>query len=267
MFLFLKKRKRSNLTNQSPDFNDGHPGNPHDQDEDDLLDRSHDDDGMKYNKFGFAKLFGSKSGSKAASNNNLLGLGSGLTGYKGILDLERQSDFGTNGSGGYGAAIGAGAVAGSASVDTNDDFVYRGVTNSNNLDSVFRSSETSRGTSSFMGKSATGSTTNSSTFGGRTRLNSFAHPLASPEQFNFNEHHEYTGLAYGEHGSDDYLPAKDQGSSDYDNDTDSEFNPSDYDDGGLPGAGTIIEPDRGQIFGNQDHGSNNSQSRFAEDIT
>lgn len=90
LFLVLK-RKRSNVTNQLPDFaNDSR----------ELLDKGPVEKGPSG---GFRKIFGSKVSASGGVNQ---------------LDLEKD----------YSA------------VALDDDFAYRGVSNSNNLDSVFRSS-------------------------------------------------------------------------------------------------------------------------------
>lgn len=126
LFLFLKKRKDT-FVNQSPDFND-------DLMSDDLNDKAGENaiggigtgaaaaGGAGAGLFGFKRLFGKRRS------------GGGLTGFS---DLE------------HGAAAGAAGGGGAGDPDTSsDDFVYRGVTNNNNLDSVFKTLATNTGQNS-----------------------------------------------------------------------------------------------------------------------
>lgn len=137
LFLFLKKR-RSRVTNHSPDFADDTLGEDSNE------------------KLGLRRLFGSKHGSTNAG---------GVAGYN---DLENHLESRAADPFVGGAAVGR--------HDGQDDFAYRGVSNSNNLDSVFRGSGTNSGMNSGGDPSAPGSepTTNF-----HSRMNSTGYPLAS----------------------------------------------------------------------------------------
>lgn len=107
LLLFLKKRNKK-VTNQLPDF----------------ADEALSSDNEKSS--GFFKLFGAKNGPVNG--------GGGVSTYNG---LENQVNVKS-------AAVGAGAAA-AAGTGGDSDFEYRGVTNSNNLDSIFRSTATNTG--------------------------------------------------------------------------------------------------------------------------
>lgn len=110
-----------------------------------LPDFADDTSGNLNEKFGgFRKIFGSKATGGSAA----------LSGY---LDLE-----------GNAAAAGANLPQ-----DTDDDFEYRGVSNSNNLDSVFRTSGSNTGQSSAGLNSSSGSVKQHS------RLNSIYNPMTT----------------------------------------------------------------------------------------
>ncbi|EER32909.1 conserved hypothetical protein [Candida tropicalis MYA-3404] len=184
-------------------------------------------------------------------------------------DLERQAGNGTNTPGGYGSMSNNLNNNGRNYEDSEDDFVYRGVTNSNNLDSIFRSS--GRNTSSNARNSTLYKSTRSNSLSGtnsqptqsidgsenmHTRMNSYGHPLAHPDDFNFNEESKPITRG-GDISSSEY------NDDDMDDESDGEFHPSDYDSFIMPG-----DERTGNIFGdgNDVYGSNNSLSRFREDV-
>lgn len=110
------KRKRSNVTNQLPDFAD---------DSRELLDKG---------PSGFKKIFGTK-----------------VPTYGGVNQADLEKDY--------------------SAVGLNDDFAYRGVSNSNNLDSVFRASAATSAPVSGPGSSSASRH--------HSRYNSTANPLFS----------------------------------------------------------------------------------------
>ena len=125
LFLFLKKRKDT-FVNQSPDFND------------DMMSDLND-------KAGENAVGGIGTGAAAAG-----GAGAGLFGFKRLFG-KRHSGGGLTGFSDleHGAAAGAAGGGGTGDPDTSsDDFVYRGVTNNNNLDSVFKTLATNTGQNS-----------------------------------------------------------------------------------------------------------------------
>lgn len=107
LLVFLKRRGK-NVTNQLPDFAD------------DAL-ASDTEKGT-----GFLKIFGAKAGSS----------GGGVSTYNGL-----ENQINVRSASMAGAGLGAGTGTGNG-----DGFEYRGVTNSNNLDSVFRSTATNTAT-------------------------------------------------------------------------------------------------------------------------
>ena len=294
LFLYLKKRKRNNLTNQQPDFNKfiaGRDGGDLDDDDDESpLEEEdnkhiyHDNAGdnmVQNSKMGWFKSIFSNSGSGTsnASNSKLLGgaVGGGVAGASGGAgaggifrrldrngdDLERQA------GGGYGST-------GRNNNDTDNDFVYRGVTNSNNLDQIFRSnnntSSAARNSTIADGSAGVTSGTNSAK---HTRMSSYGHPLANPDDFNFDEEsYPIAGGVIG--GGEDYRPHT-AFSSHYDDDQsssgstsdDGEFHPSDYDSFIMPGDEAPEEPAHQyrprNIFSDGRQNSTNSLSRFHED--
>lgn len=196
-FLYLKKRRRNNLTNQQPDFNKviaGRDGGDLDDDDDESpLEEEenkhiyHDNAGdnmVQNSKMGwFKSIFKSGSGTANASNSKLLGtVGGGAAGAAGAgagagifrrldrndNDLERQA-------GGYGST--------GRNDDDMDDFYYRGVSSANNLDPIFRSnnntSSAARNSTIASGSAGVTSGTNSAK---HTRMNSYGHPLANPDE-------------------------------------------------------------------------------------
>jgi hypothetical protein len=228
------------MTNQSPDFNDDSTASMKNSDS---------------SRFEFKKLWGgghssnqemSQSGGNIFAeehpfqNNNLLTNSPGFSGESGTL------------VGGT-----SGMIAGSSQDskisqplnkytananpyinpnDDNSDFVYRGVSNNNNLESVFRSSKnTSRG-SSGSGKGLSGVTPKRTSM-----VHSMGHPLLPTEEFDFNEVHE-NDLGNQHH------PFHDESSD--------EDGTSQYDD--------LIDPQRPTFT--REVNSNNSQSRFTEEI-
>lgn len=238
LFLFLKRRKK--LTNQSPDFNDS------------SLDEERKDSSDKSTGFSFKKLFGSK----AATGPMLAG---GTGNVAGIQDLERNMNTPN-----YGSLAAAPPLPSGQDSGGDDDFFYRGVTNNNNLDSVFRTTPTSN---SGQGSIKRGENTNSSSRG-HSRFNSFGHPFANEDQFVFNENQE---------NEENQLLSNDEPAIVEDESSYSDFNPSDYEEDGLPGADMAptnntpypiedphsINPALGNL---PDAGSNNSRSRFTEEI-
>lgn len=231
MFLFLKKRKRQQITNQSPDFNGGGAtnrlGTGEDEEDTSLEDKNdhifHDSPNgdMKQSKLGWlTSIF----------NKNNAGSGSGAQSNGAAITGSGAAVAGAAGAAGAGALVGAGrsntfkrlrnnddlenqtygaAPQANNGGDANEDgFAYRGVTNANNLDSVFRSNgntSSNARNSSYWGKN---SSTRGSSISGtgdtyvdesplmssqqypndHTRMNSYGHPLANPDDFNFEEH-------------------------------------------------------------------------------
>lgn len=145
-----------------------------------------------------------------------------------MTDIERQNDS---------PAI----QADNNSANESDDFVYRGVSNNNNLDSIFRSTTTnSSGQNTAMGGSANQSATH-------TRMNSIGHPLDIPyETREVEEHDPFAG--HNRIDSNETENYENYDSSIYDLDQDD-----------------FIPADRTHIFGEEIH-SNNSRSRFQEEI-
>lgn len=265
----MKKRRSKGLTNQSPDFNDD------DDDRKEEINPTGPSPDSSNGAFGLGALFNIF---KKKNNATTTHVGYGAGSEAGIHDLERQMNISGGkyyGAGDTGATLGTANRSNSGrNHQADDDFFYRGVTNSNNLDSVFRSSTTSGQTS--IGKSGSGSasqrggeitnTTASSAL--HSRFNSFAHPmpLALPDQFNFNE---------VDHEAE---PLQSEKAAGYDSDPDSEY-PSDLDIPGLPGAAvpmghtapyphnlslSSVGPVE-NVFANEND-SNASRSRFTEEI-
>lgn len=139
LFLFLKKR-RSRVTNHSPDFAD-------------------DTSGDSNEKSGFKKLFGIGAGGAA-----------GAATVDSYNDLEKHLEsraalsdpFLGGGVGGHN----------NAAHDTSDDFAYRGVSNSNNLDSIFHGSGTATGGNSNDGTGGLNLSSASNRGPGHSRMNS-----------------------------------------------------------------------------------------------
>lgn len=204
LFLFLKKRKRSSYTNQSPDFNDDTSG----------------EDGYN-DKFGFKKLLGSKN------TANTLGAGAAAA------EHDRNA---------------RGFQTGPFAEPVDDDFQYRGVTNSNNLDSIFRSTATN----------STGPNSGQiSARVGHSRYGSVANHMSTmPEnRGNYDSTNEYGSAA----AADSYGHSRE-----HSDDTEGGFHPSDYEiyDEELPLPHINRNSD---VFGNEVH-SNNLRSRFTEEI-
>lgn len=239
LFLFLKKKKK--FTNQSPDFNNN--------------DSSEDSSTYNEKKTGFKKLFGSKN------TNSIIG------GVARSNDLERQ----INSKAGYsGAGAGAGAAGGVTPFDNdndgNDGYQYRGITNSNNLDSIFRTSGTNTRANTSGGGSGRASTKNGVT-GSSGRFGSVGGTLSSmPEGFHSSHNIDSPFGGYGSTANTDrsYGNPEEGGfghSREASDETDAGFGLSDYDM-----HDDLQHPDRGAIFGNNDNYSNNSKSRFHEEI-
>lgn len=143
LFLFLKKR-RSRVTNHSPDFAD-------------------DTSGESNEKSGFKKLFGLGAGGAAAG-----GAGT-VDNYN---DLERHLDSRAAVSDPFLGGAAAATAGGAAAHDTSEDFAYRGVSNSNNLDSIFHGSGTATGGNSNDGTGGMNSSSASHRGPGHSRMNS-----------------------------------------------------------------------------------------------
>lgn len=172
---------------------------------------SGDSDSYK-DKSGFKKLFSSK-------NTNTYG------GVAGVTDIERQNNTPV-------------IQADDESNEESDDFVYRGVTNNNNLDSIFRSTASN----SSGQNTATGGSANQSA--NHTRMNSIGHALDIPYETRESEEHDpfASHTRINSDGTDNFSP------SDYDID-----------------QNDLVPADRSNIFGEESH-SNNSRSRFHEEI-
>lgn len=235
LFLFLKKKKK--FTNQSPDFNNN--------------DSSEDSSNFNEKKTGFKKLFGSKN------TNSILG------GVARSNDLERQ----INNKAGYSGvgAAGAGAGAGNTPIvndnnDHSDGYQYRGITNSNNLDSIFRSSGTNTKANTSGGGSGRASTKNGIT-GSSAWFGSGSGTLSSmPEGYHRSNNDSGPFGGYGSTSDTNRaFTYPEEGihghSRETSGDTDEAF---DFEDD--------LQPDRSAIFGNNENYSNNSRSRFHEEI-
>lgn len=204
LLLFIKKR-RSGTENQLPDF----------------AEDSNSDGNEKAG--GFMGFFGQKRASRGSTG--------GVSGYN---DLENHWNQRS-------AAQGAAARGAYGSAEA-DDFEYRGVTNSNNLDSVFRSSGSNTGQNS--GHSGTPRQ-------GHSRYNSVTYPALGTMH---EDHPEATDDAA--EGTDIPYPLEEQSpifnsdkSSDYDDEDDFLFN---------------REPQ--QVPWDEGAHSNNSRLRFTEEI-
>lgn len=214
-FVFLKKRK-SKLTNQSPDFNN-----------DSGLDSFGSEKGGS--SFGFKKLFGSKVSSGAGAGGALAG----------INDLERQMNRKAGETPGY---------QNLENDDQDNDFVYRGVANSNNLDSVFKP----------LANNLTGQNTASL---GHTRYNSTG-GNSSPAP-------PYPASAHSEEFIFGSIPLSDEHNplmpihQEEDRVTSGEFNPSDYDLELEEDEDKLVRP---SMPGTNETESRNSKSRFTEEI-
>lgn len=210
VFLFLKKR-RSKVTNPLPDFAD------------DTL-------GEQEKRGGFKKLFGAKATAPAYSGE-----------ISGFNDLENQLNQKS-------AAFGGSAAGAYGSHDTDNDFEYRGVTNSNNLDSVFKS------TASNTGQNTTGQTLSSASMGqGHLRGHSRYNSVLVPQMDTMHEGGYYDeGAPYP---TEDYPLTGEQEKSDVFGDRSSD----DLDDD------LLFHQAPHQLW-SQDHKSNNSRLRFTEEI-
>lgn len=183
-----------------------------------LPDFADDSSGNLNEKFGgFRKIFGSKATSASAP----------MSGY---LDLEGHPNA---------------AAAGAFPQDTDDDFEYRGVSNSNNLDSVFRTSGSNTGQSSGGPNSSGGSVKQHS------RLNSIYNPMSTMHEGPSESRDDV--LPSSEHPSPGYPVQNDldrHRSSEYDLEDDLFFN---------------REPNKLWTHEGEGH-SNNSRLRFTEEI-
>lgn len=168
-------------------------------------------DQVMHDKYGFKKLFGSKATTSG---------GNDITGFEHVTPYDHDGD---------------------------DDFEYRGVTN-NNLDSIFRSSQTNSGG---------GTTYYGSTHGDNTRQNSARHTryssMAYPNQVNEEDELFDFGMSPsspnrdGEPSGANVYPAE---APVFESDSDGEDN---------------LNVNRRDIFGDGNT-SNNSRSRFTEEI-
>lgn len=179
-------------------------------------------------------------------------------------DLERQINdrAGVNTAG---AGVGA---SGPFSSSEEDGFQYRGITNSNNLDSVFRlpGNSTGQNSGATSGNVSTkGGLTNSTRFSSNGGLSTMHEDYYDSSPFDQGNNTGYgstgatraagagagtAGAAYG-HSRGDSEDSVDAG-----------FNPSDYD---IDEDDEFLPVNRGVIFGTENH-SNNSKSRFTEEI-
>lgn len=201
--ILLWRRRGGRITNQLPDFAD------------DNLEENQE-------KFGFKKLFGAKFTPP-----------SGTRGISGFNDLENQLNVKS-------AALASAAGAQYGSQDADTDFEYRGVSNSNNLGSVFRSSGTNTGLNSGGVNSSSASTRQN-----HSRYNSVVGPPLETMAEGEQGHEEMF-----EFNTDNSLGLTDQErSSDYDFDDD-----------------LVLHGDRKPIFSSGDYHSNNSKLRFTEEI-
>lgn len=169
---------------------------------------------------GFRKLFGSKA----------TGAGAGAAGFS---DLERNDNP---------------VPAGGYARDTDDDFEYRGVSNSNNLDSVFRSSGNNTGQNSAGQNSSSASTKQHS------RFNSLYEPMTTMHEGGTPFENLETPYPTTEAGVDVF----NNSSSETDQDRSSEYHLGDE---------LFFSPQPHPIWQNvgEDH-SNNSRLRFTEEI-
>lgn len=137
LFLFLKKR-RSRVTNHSPDFAD-------------------DTSGDSNEKSGFKKLFG---------------IGAGGAGGAGAVDSYNDLEKHLESRAAVSDPFLGGVGGNNAAHDTSDDFAYRGVSNSNNLDSIFHGSGTATGGNSNDGTGGLNLSSASNRAPGHSRMNS-----------------------------------------------------------------------------------------------
>ncbi|RKP30085.1 hypothetical protein METBISCDRAFT_27725 [Metschnikowia bicuspidata] len=198
-FLFLLWRRRGRVVNPLPDFAD---------------------DNLEGNrkKFGFKKLFGTNDTPPV-----------GTRGISGFNDLENQFNVKS-------AALGAAGDTQYGSHDADTGFKYRGVSSSNNLESVFRSGSNS-GLNSGGLNSSTGSTCQP-----HMRYDAMVLPPMEP-------------MAEGDAG-EEFSSFHDETPELSDQDRSLDF---DYADD------IMLRADRLPIFGG-DHHSNNSRLRFTEEI-
>lgn len=158
LFLFLKKR-RSRVTNHSPDFAD-------------------DTSGDSNEKSGFKKLFGIGAGGAA-----------GAATVDSYNDLEKHLESR--------AAVSdpflGGGVGGhnNAAHDTSDDFAYRGVSNSNNLDSIFHGSGTATGGNSNDGTGGLNLSSASNRGPGHSRMNSDVNRMDTMPEHSYDYDQKY----------------------------------------------------------------------------
>lgn len=226
LFLFLKKRKRQ-ITNQSPDFNGGGATNrlgTGDDEEDTSLEDKNDNifhdspnGNMKQSKLGWLTSIFSKnhngSGNRSDANGAAITGSGAVAGVGGVAGAGRSNTFKRlrNADDLENQTYGATPQTnrGDAFDADDDGFAYRGVTNSNNLDSIFRSNgntSSNARNSSYFGKNSTRGSSISGTGdtfvasdspqmttspqypNDQTRMNSYGHPLAHPDDFNFEEY-------------------------------------------------------------------------------
>lgn len=198
-FLFLLRRRREKITNQLPDFAD-------------------DNLGQYKEKFGFKKLFGAKFAPP-----------SGTRGISSFADLEDQLN------------MKSAALAGLASIqygshDTDGDFEYRGVSNSNNLNSVLRS-----GTNTSLNSGGV----NSSSASVRLKHSRYNSAIGPPMET----------MTESEQGQEDVFGFCTDNTLELSEDRSSDF---DFDE--------IFRSEHRAIFPKGDYHSNNSKLRFTEEI-
>lgn len=198
-FLFLLWRRRGRVLNPLPDFAD---------------------DNLKGNrkKFGFKNLFGTNDTPPV-----------GTRGISGFNDLENQFNVKS-------AAMGAAGDTQYGSHDAETGFKYRGVSTSNNLESVFWSGSNSRRNSGGL-NSSTGSTRQP-----HMRYDAMGLPPMDP-------------MAEGDAG-DEFVSFHDETPKLSDQDRSLDFEYADD---------IMLRADRLPIFAG-DHHSNNSRLRFTEEI-
>lgn len=212
MVLFFFFRKRNNrLTNQLPDFAE--------------------DSSLSEKLGSFKKLFGQKSSAVAG--------GTGVSGYN---DLELQIN--------YKSAAVAGGAAGAAAAnhgDADEDYEYRGVSNSNNLDSVFR----------LLRGLSTPQTSGHASVKTHSRYNSVYNPMEPMEPMSEHPVHEPLEHEQEVHEGprDELVDVPYDDSPPYPEDED--LSPS--------SDGSLIFQDPQQPWTDGNH-SNNSHLRFQEDI-
>lgn len=186
--------------------------------------------------FGFKKLFGSKVPSSEATA--IGGAGVGSLGYNELQDEHIDGE------------------------SHSDDFVYRGVTNNNNLDSAFKSLATN---SSGQNTNTNGNTRHHSRYnslavvGGETGTPSTNTTAAPPYPIS------QSGDSVKDFNFQPHPSERQEFENPYDNQEHHDFNPSDYED--IEEEHLIPPPSTGFFLNEiESKSSRNSRSRFTEDI-